>query len=162
MMIAPNLSVSQIRFVNDGGGYALWGNSFTLSGGGIEATNTAEANTINNAITLGASPVMVNVGSATSLTLAGALGGTGGLAKYGAGRTPAIARLAASRRMPSPVFPLDCLSLWAPVPLSCPLFGPKRLTKAPALCPPKTLPQKNAPLHIWESGSLRIVLAGSG
>jgi autotransporter-associated beta strand protein len=80
----PNLSVSQIRFVGAGGGYALWGNSFTLTNS-IEATNTAGANTINNAITLGASPVMVNVGSATSLTLAGALGGTGGLAKNGAG-----------------------------------------------------------------------------
>jgi len=80
-----NLSLSQIRFVGAGGGYAIWGNSFTIGSGGIQATNTAGANTINNAITLGASPVPVNVGSGVSLTLAGALGGTGGLTKSGTG-----------------------------------------------------------------------------
>ncbi len=80
-----NLSLSQIRFVGAGGGYAIWGNSFTIGSGGIQATNTAGANTINNAITLGASPVPVNVGSGVSLTLAGVLGGTGGLTKSGTG-----------------------------------------------------------------------------
>ena len=79
------LSLSQIRFVGAGGGYALWGNSSTISSSSIEATNTAGANTINNAITLSASPVTVNVGSATSLTLAGALSGSGGLTKTGTG-----------------------------------------------------------------------------
>lgn len=79
------LSLTQIRFVGASGGYVIWGNSFTISSSSIEATNTAGANTINNAITLGASPVTVNVGSGVSLTLAGALGGTGGLTKTGAG-----------------------------------------------------------------------------
>ena len=80
-----SLSLSQIRFVGPSGGYAIWGNSFTIGSGGIEATNTAGGNTINNAIILGASPVTVNVGSGVSLTLAGVLSGSGGLTKTGAG-----------------------------------------------------------------------------
>jgi autotransporter-associated beta strand protein len=79
------LSLCQIRFVGTAGGYSIYGNSFTINCSSIEATNTAGANTIYNAITLSASPVTVNVGSGASLTLAGALSGTGGLTKTGAG-----------------------------------------------------------------------------
>jgi len=46
------LVLAQIRFAGNGGGYTLFGNSFTLTTG-IEATNTIGGNTISNSITLG-------------------------------------------------------------------------------------------------------------
>src|ERR1041385_8887257 len=46
------LILNQIRFVGAGGGYAVYGNSFTLTNG-IAATNTVGANLVSNNITLG-------------------------------------------------------------------------------------------------------------
>jgi autotransporter-associated beta strand protein len=78
-----NLSLAQIRFAGNGGGYTIDGNSFTLTVG-IEATNTIGANTINNGITLGAD-IQVDVGNNAFLTLAGLLQGSGGVTKIGIG-----------------------------------------------------------------------------
>ena len=78
------LVLSQIRFAGNGGGYTLYGNSFTLTGG-IEATNTIGANVIYNGITLGAADVTVDVGNNAYLILAGLLQGSGGVTKIGAG-----------------------------------------------------------------------------
>src|SRR5262245_7423156 len=79
-----SLSLSQIRFAGASGGYAIYGNAITITGG-IEATNTAGANAINNGITLSSTDIPVDVGSGVSLTLAGMLQGTVGLTKNGAG-----------------------------------------------------------------------------
>src|SRR5262245_6461461 len=46
------LTLNQIRFVGASGGYAIFGNSITITNG-IEATNTAGINVISNNITLG-------------------------------------------------------------------------------------------------------------
>jgi fibronectin-binding autotransporter adhesin len=79
-----SLVLAQIRFAGAGGGYDIRGNAFTLTNS-IAATNTAGANTINNAITLSTADVTVNVGSGVSLTLAGILQGSVGVIKSGAG-----------------------------------------------------------------------------
>src|SRR5262245_10431921 len=46
------LTLNQVRFVGASGGYAIFGNSITITNG-IEATNSAGINVISNNITLG-------------------------------------------------------------------------------------------------------------
>ncbi|HWX23003.1 MAG TPA: autotransporter-associated beta strand repeat-containing protein [Candidatus Binatia bacterium] len=76
------LTLNQIRFVGAGGGYDIRGNAFTLTNN-IEATNSAVANTLENNITLAGADQTVEV--TTILTLSGALSGSVGLTKTGAG-----------------------------------------------------------------------------
>ena len=78
------LVLAQIRFAGNGGGYTVYGNSFTLTGG-IEATNSIGANVINNSITVGTTNITVDVGNNAYLTLAGLLQGGAGITKIGAG-----------------------------------------------------------------------------
>jgi autotransporter-associated beta strand protein len=78
------LTLNQIRFVGAGGGYAIFGNSFTITNS-IQATNTAGANAISNNITLAVQNISINVGSASTLTLFGALSGSFAPIKDGAG-----------------------------------------------------------------------------
>ncbi|HPC62212.1 MAG TPA: autotransporter-associated beta strand repeat-containing protein, partial [Verrucomicrobiota bacterium] len=77
---------NQIRFAGAGGGYAIYGQAFTVTNS-IQATNIVGANAIYNDISLYMMEVTVNVASGASLNLAGALSGTivGSLIKTGAG-----------------------------------------------------------------------------
>ena len=77
-----NLTLNQIRFIGAGGGYSIFGNSFTITNS-IQATNTSGANTINNDMVLATVDVTVNVSS--SLSLNGMLSGSVGLTMAGAG-----------------------------------------------------------------------------
>ena len=76
------LTLNQIRFVGAGGGYDLRGNAFTLTNN-IEATNSAGGNTIENNLTLGTVDQTIDV--TVLLTLSGALSGSVGVTKLGAG-----------------------------------------------------------------------------
>jgi autotransporter-associated beta strand protein len=76
------LVLNQIRFVGPSGGYDIRGNGFALTNN-IEATNSAGANTIENAITLSGADQVVDV--AAALTLYGQISGPVGLIKNGAG-----------------------------------------------------------------------------
>jgi autotransporter-associated beta strand protein len=78
------LSLAQIRFAGNGGGYTISGNAITLTAG-IEATNTIGANVISNGITLGATGITVDVGNNAYLTLAGMIQGSSGVTKIGVG-----------------------------------------------------------------------------
>src|SRR5262249_20923782 len=78
------LVLAQIRFAGASGGYAIYGNPIAVTTG-IEATNSAGANVINNNITLGPADLPVNVGSGALLTLAGIVQGSAGVTKNGDG-----------------------------------------------------------------------------
>src|SRR5215831_9992618 len=78
------LIVASIRFTGAGGGYAIYGNSFTLTNS-IEATNTSGANTLLGDIVLATTNVTVRVGSGVSLFMDGNLSGSVGLIKIGTG-----------------------------------------------------------------------------
>ena len=65
-------------FAGAGGGYAIYGNAFTLTSR-LAATNTTGANVINNNITLSTVDIPVDVASASSLSLNGQLSGTVGV-----------------------------------------------------------------------------------
>ncbi len=79
-----SLTLNQIIFAGAGGGYDLRGNPLTLTGG-IQATNTAGANTIENALALTAGNIVVAVTNGVSLVLDGQISGTFGVTKTGAG-----------------------------------------------------------------------------
>ncbi len=79
-----SLVLAEVRFAGAGGGYAIYGNAFTLTNR-LAATNTAGANTIFNNVTLSTANLTVDVASSASLTLSGQLAGTVGLTKAGAG-----------------------------------------------------------------------------
>jgi fibronectin-binding autotransporter adhesin len=79
-----NLVLNQIRFNGSSGGFAVYGNPFTLTNS-ILATNAAGANTINNNITFSNATITILVSNGVNLTLAGALGGSAGVAKTGQG-----------------------------------------------------------------------------
>jgi len=78
------LTLNQIRFAGPSGGYAIYGNSFTLTNG-IAATNAAGANTINNDIAIGVTNAVVNVSATASLNLNGQISGSFGVTKTGTG-----------------------------------------------------------------------------
>ena len=78
-----SLVLNEIRFAGPSGGYAIYGNGFTVTNS-IRATNTAGANTIYNAITFATTNVQINVGAA-GLSLPGYLSGTVGVIKNGTG-----------------------------------------------------------------------------
>jgi autotransporter-associated beta strand protein len=79
------LTLNQIRFVGASGGYAVFGNSITITNG-IEATNTAGLNVLSNNITLGSpGDFIVDVGTGAKLFLGGTLSGSVGLIKTGGG-----------------------------------------------------------------------------
>ena len=61
------LTLNQIRFAGVSGGYAIFGNSITITNG-IEATNSAGINVVSNNITLGGSgDFIVNVATGAKL-----------------------------------------------------------------------------------------------
>ncbi len=72
------LTLPWVKFNN--GGFALYGNAFTVSGA---ITNSTGNNTLNNALTLSGAVRMQS--DSGTLTLAGTLGGTGSLTKDGSG-----------------------------------------------------------------------------
>ena len=77
------LTLNQIQFRN--GGFAVSGNSFTLTNS-IIATNTSGANTIScTNITLATSDVLITVSNLTTLTISSHLLGSVGVVKTGAG-----------------------------------------------------------------------------
>jgi hypothetical protein len=79
------LTLNQVRFVGASGGYAIFGNSVTITNG-IEATNSAGANVLSNNIVLGSAGVfLVDVATGAKLVLGGTLSGTPGLLKIGGG-----------------------------------------------------------------------------
>jgi fibronectin-binding autotransporter adhesin len=69
--------------ITSGTAYTLGGSAITFAGAAPQLNVTTGAHTIGNALTLSASLAVAN---ATNLTLSGAIGGGGGLAKSGAGR----------------------------------------------------------------------------
>src|SRR5262249_29410811 len=75
-----NLSLANIIF--NGGNHSLGGSSVTLTGG---ITVSAGAPQVTFGVTLGSGAHTVSVAAGTTLTLSGALGGSGGLTKAGAG-----------------------------------------------------------------------------
>ncbi|TAK97141.1 MAG: hypothetical protein EPO07_13855, partial [Verrucomicrobia bacterium] len=80
-----SLTLNQIRFTGAGGGYAIFGNSLTLTNG-IEATNSAGVNVVSNNITLGSpGDFFVDVATGAKLFFGGTLSGTVGLIKGGGG-----------------------------------------------------------------------------
>jgi autotransporter-associated beta strand protein len=79
------LTLNQVRFVGASGGYAIFGNSVTITNG-IEATNSAGANVFSNNITLGSvGDFLVDVATGAKLFLGGTLSGSVGLLKTGGG-----------------------------------------------------------------------------
>jgi len=79
-----NLVLNQIRFNGSSGGFALYGNAFTLTNS-IMATNTAGANTINDSLTVATADVTMLVSNSATLTLNGQINGTVGITKTGGG-----------------------------------------------------------------------------
>jgi autotransporter-associated beta strand protein len=81
------LVLNQIRFVGTSGGYDIRGNSFSLTNSsGIEATNTAGLNTVENNIAFTTAPTnTIDVGAGATLYLQGALSGSVAVEKSGTG-----------------------------------------------------------------------------
>jgi autotransporter-associated beta strand protein len=79
-----NLVLNQIRFNGSSGGFALYGNAFTLTNS-IMATNTPGANTINDSLTVATADVTMLVSNSATLTLNGQINGTVGITKTGGG-----------------------------------------------------------------------------
>jgi autotransporter-associated beta strand protein len=79
-----NLTLVEIRFVGAAGGYAIFGNSFSVTSL-LQSTNTAGGNTINNDINVTGATVTVTVSNLVTLNLAGSIGGNAALVKNGAG-----------------------------------------------------------------------------
>lgn len=78
------LVLAEVRFAGPGGGYAIYGNAFTLTNR-LAATNTSGANSISNSITLSSKDIPLEVASSATLTLAGQIAGAVGITKSGAG-----------------------------------------------------------------------------
>lgn len=79
------LSWSGIRIANPGGAIAInAGDSLTLGSAGIDMSAATQNLTLGHAVTLGTAQAW-NVGSSRTLTLTGALDGSGALTKSGAG-----------------------------------------------------------------------------
>lgn len=81
--VAGGLAITQIQFT--GSGYTITGNGIRVGVQGI-TTGNSSTNTLNTAINFnGASTSPVSVGTGATLTLGGAIAGTHGLDKTGAG-----------------------------------------------------------------------------
>lgn len=82
--VVGGLAVTQLQFT--GGGYSITGNGLKVGVQGITAGNSI-TNTLNNALDLTstAGPTTLSVGTSSNLTLGGAIAGTRGLDKNGAG-----------------------------------------------------------------------------
>ena len=78
------LTLNQIRFIGTSGGFDIRGLALTVTNG-IENTNAVGVNEIENAMTLPASNLAVDVQTGTKLILFGVLSGPGGLVKNGGG-----------------------------------------------------------------------------
>ena len=78
------LTLNQIRFIGTSGGFDIRGLALTVTNG-IENTNGAGVNEIENAMTLTSSNLTVDVKTGTKLILFGVLSGPGGLIKNGGG-----------------------------------------------------------------------------
>jgi autotransporter-associated beta strand protein len=79
-----SLVLNQIRFNGSSGGFAVYGNAFTLTNS-IMATNITGANTINNNFTIATADVTLLVSNSATLTLNGQVNGTVGITKTGGG-----------------------------------------------------------------------------
>lgn len=80
-----SLTLNAIVFWGATGGYAVYGNPFTLTNS-IQATNAAGVNTLYNNVTLASQDIALTAGSGATLTLSGVLSGSvGGFTKIGSG-----------------------------------------------------------------------------
>ncbi len=78
----PGLTLNQIRFVGNGGGYNIWGNTFTLTNY-FQATNSIGTNAIWNNVILTGVDQIINV--TAGLEFDGNLSGDAGVIKNGPG-----------------------------------------------------------------------------